>query len=282
MTASGRLLSLAHLTILRAPPPKLVDAAAAAGFDAVGIRVWPGADEPAFPMLGNTPMMRETVARLDDTGLRVLDVEVLRLRPETRHDDSLRILDAGERLRARGVLVIGNDPLETRFIERFRAVCEAAGERGLRACLEFMIFSSVKSLADAVRIVGRTAHPAAAILIDALHLQRSGATPADVRALPPNLLPYAQLCDGPLEPINPTQEVALAEARTGRLLPGRAGFPLRELVAALPANASLAVEAPVAELAAETPKTVARLAYESVVELLGQNRRRAQIPKRED
>lgn len=83
MNARGHMLSISHLTALHATPPELVSAAAGAGFDAVGIRVWPAADEPAYPMLGDTPMMRETLARLADTGLRVLDVEVLRLRPDT-------------------------------------------------------------------------------------------------------------------------------------------------------------------------------------------------------
>jgi hypothetical protein len=50
-----RLLSIAHLTVLDAAPPQLVTVAADAGFDAVGIRVWPAADEPAYPMLGDTP-----------------------------------------------------------------------------------------------------------------------------------------------------------------------------------------------------------------------------------
>jgi hypothetical protein len=94
-------------------------------------------------------VMRETIARLADTGRHVLDVEVLRLRPGSRMDDALRILDAGARLQARGVLVICNDPEEDRLVERFAAVCEAAGARGLQACLEFMIFSSVKTVADA-------------------------------------------------------------------------------------------------------------------------------------
>ena len=40
-------------------------------------------------------------------------------------------------------------------MERFAAVCEAAGERRLRACLEFMIFSSVKTIADAERVLDR-------------------------------------------------------------------------------------------------------------------------------
>lgn len=255
------VLSISHLTVLHATPPELVDAAAGAGFDAVGIRVWPAADEPAYPMLGDTPMMRETLARMADTGVRVLDVEVLRLRPDSAYDDTLRILDAGVRLGARGVLVIGNDPDEARFVERFGAVCAAAAERGMRACLEFMIFSAVKTLADAVRILDRVAHPAGAVLVDALHLQRSGGIPADVAALPPDRLPYVQLCDGPFEPVRPPEEVALTEARTGRLFPGDGEMPLRELVDALPPAAALAVESPVADLAGKPPGEVARLAY---------------------
>lgn len=267
MNAPQRVLSLSHLTILNATPPQLVSAAAAAGFDAVGIRVWPAADEPAYPMLGETPMIRETVTRLDACGLSVLDVEVLRLRPQSRHDDALRILDAGQRLGARAVLVICNDPEETRAVERFRAVCAAAAERGMRACLEFMIFSSVRTLADAARVVERTAHPAAAILVDALHLQRSGAVPAELAALPFLWLPYAQLCDAPFEPVRPADDVALNEARTGRLLPGDGGLPLRDLVDALPADAALAIEAPVAQLAGRPPDEVAHLAYQSIARL---------------
>jgi len=198
----------------------------------------------------------------------VLDVEVLRLRPDSRPDDALRILDAGARLQARAVLVICNDPEEDRLVERFAAVCEAAGERGLRACLEFMIFSSVKTIADAKRVLDRARHPAGAILVDALHLQRSGGTPADVSAVAPERLPYAQLCDGPFQPILPDSEVALIEARTGRLFPGDGELPLPALVGALPAGASLAVEAPVADLAGRTIGERTRLAHAALIVLL--------------
>jgi len=268
MDQAGRQLSISHLTALDATPPELVGAAAGAGFDAVGIRVWPAADEPAYPMLGDTPMMRETMARLADTGVRVLDVEVLRLRPDSHHDDALRILDAGARLNARGVLIICNDPEEERLVDSFAACCAAAAERGMRACLEFMIFSSVKSLADALRILGKAAHPAGAVLIDALHMQRSGATPADVAALPPDQVPYAQLCDGPRQPVRPPEDVARTEARTGRLFPGDGEMPLRELIDALPPDAALAVESPVAALAGRPPDEVVRLAYAALARLV--------------
>jgi sugar phosphate isomerase/epimerase len=266
---TGRPLSLSHLTVLDAPPPLLVTAAGGAGFGAVGIRVWPAGDEPPYPMLNDTPVRRETLARLADTGVRVLDVEVLRLLPDTTRDHCLRLLDAGRLLGARAVLVIGNDPDRERLVDRYAEVCAAAGERGLRACLEFMIFSAVKTLADAVRLVEQAAHPAGAVLVDALHLRRAGGTPADVAALAHDLLPYAQLCDGPAAPVRPPEAVALAEARTGRLLPGDGELPLRALIDALPADAALAVEAPVTALAGEPVGVRARLAYEALARTLG-------------
>jgi hypothetical protein len=88
--------------------------------------------------------------------------------------------------------------------------------------------------------------------------------PADVAALPRRLLPYVQLCDGPFDPVQPPEDVALTEARTGRLLPGDGALPLRDLVAALPRDADLAVEAPVAALAGRPPAEIARRAYASL------------------
>jgi sugar phosphate isomerase/epimerase len=169
---------------------------------------------------------------------------------------------------ARAVLVICNDPDEDRLVDRFAAVCDAAWDRGLRACLEFMIFSSVKTIADAERILDRAGHPAGAVLVDALHLQRSGGTPADVSAVAPERLPYAQLCDGPFQPILPDSAVALTEARTGRLFPGDGELPLPELLGALPAGASLAVEAPVPDLASRTIGERTHLAHAALLSLL--------------
>lgn len=253
-------LSLSPLTILDAPPPDQVAAAAAAGFDAAGIRVAPAADEQVWPMLGDTPTMRETLARLADTGIDVLDVELVRLGPDLDRAAVLAVLDAGHRLGARFVLTLGYDHDEARLTDQFGWLCGEAEQRGLRPGLEFMKYSPVQTLAAAVRIVRAAGHPAGAVLVDALHLRRSGGSPADLAQVPDAFLPYGQLCDGPLEPVWPTDEQARAESRTGRLLPGDGQFPLTELVAALPAGGALSVEAPVAATAALPPIERARRA----------------------
>ena len=64
-------LSLAHLSVLDATPPELVTVAAAAGFRKIGIRLsaTPSVGIPPYDMLGDTPVMRETLRRLAATGV---------------------------------------------------------------------------------------------------------------------------------------------------------------------------------------------------------------------
>jgi sugar phosphate isomerase/epimerase len=269
-------LSLSPLTILDASPPEQVSAAAGAGFDGLGIRVWPAADERIWPMLGDTPTMRDTLAKLSDSGLGVLDVELIFLRPEHRPQDALAVLDAGHRLGARFALVLGYDPDESRLTERFGWLCDEAQQRGIRPGLEFMKYSAVQTLDAAVRVVRRAGHPAGAVLVDALHLQRSGGSPADLAAVPRHLLPYGQLCDGPLNPVWPDDDSARTESRTGRLFPGDGQLPLAELVAHLPAGGALSVEAPVAAMAGRSVAERAARAFAAASKLIATTTRTPQ------
>ena len=267
-TVSSPTVSLSPLTILDAAPPDQVVAAATAGFPALGIRVAPAAAEKVWPMLGDTPAMRETLARLADTGVGVLDVELIMVRPAFDRAAALAVLDAGHRLGARFVLTLGYDPDEARLADHFAWLCAQAADRGLRPGLEFMKYSPVQTLAAAVRIVRAAGHPAGSVLVDALHLRRSGGSPADLADVPAKLLPYGQLCDGPLEPVWPTDDRARAESRTGRLLPGDGELPLAELVQMLPAGGVLSVEAPVSALAGLPPVERARRARRAADRLL--------------
>jgi hypothetical protein len=55
-------------------------------------------------------MFRETIARLDDRGLEVADVEIIRLTPNTRPADAIPLLEIGAGLGARFLNVFGDDP----------------------------------------------------------------------------------------------------------------------------------------------------------------------------
>ena len=71
-----------HLTMLDVSPPDLVSVAREAGFDLVSLRVVVATpSEEPWPMTASALMLEETARRLDDTGVRVLSVEVVRVGP---------------------------------------------------------------------------------------------------------------------------------------------------------------------------------------------------------
>jgi sugar phosphate isomerase/epimerase len=219
-------------------------------------------------MLGDTPLLRETLARLADTGVSVLDVEFLRFEPEFPKGIPEGFLEAAARLGAQYVLVMSAEPIEARTVERFCDLCERARQYGLHVCLEFAIYTGVRTLADAARLVKQSGCANASVLVDALHFSRSGGLPSDIAAIDPSLFKYAQICDAaaviPREPVD-----LMREARGGRLLPGEGALPLRDLVAALPATIPLAIEAPVAATAGLPALERAQRAYRSMRALLG-------------
>jgi len=267
-----RPISLAHLTVLDTTPPELVTVAAAAGFRTIGIRLTatPSVGVPPYDALHEGPLLRETRARLADTGVSVLDTEFLRFEPDQPVGVPEGFLEVSARLGARYVLVMSAEPEEARTIDRFGELCDRAAAYGLAVCLEFAIYTGVRTLAHAASILARAKRANASVLIDALHFSRSGGVPADVKQVDPALFRYAQICDAASDMPAPTDTPALIrEARTGRLLPGEGVLPLRELVAALPPGLPLAIEAPCRATAALPAIERARRAYTALTALTG-------------
>jgi sugar phosphate isomerase/epimerase len=254
-------VGIAHLTLLRLSPPELVTTAAEAGYDFVGVRVKAVTEgEHQYPMQPGSPMSRETLRRLDDTGLTVRDIEFLTLRPDTGPDDWRPALEAGAALGASTFSVVGVDDDRSRLTDTLARLTADGAAYGIRPTLEPISYQPVSRVADAAAIA-RTA--GAAVLLDALHIRRGGSTLDDVRALEPDLVPCVQLCDGPLaapEALELPDELPLGmkadgsvlqvEARVQREVVGEGGFPLAELLAAVPAGTPLSVEVPHARLQA--------------------------------
>ena len=235
-----RVLALDHLTLLDVAPPDFVALAAGAGFDAVGLRIAPAtAAESPWPMSPGSRMLAQTERRCRDTGVSVLDTEVILLDADTDVAASEPVLEAAARLNARFITAIGDDPDLGRLSDRFGRLVALAAPYGLRPVIEFMAYKTVRSLADAVTVAARS--DGGGILLDALHVQRCGTQIAEITRVEPGLLSYVQLCDAPF--YQPPGDAA-AEARTGRLLPGEGSLPLAGLLSAVPPATPVAIEAP--------------------------------------
>jgi sugar phosphate isomerase/epimerase len=260
-------LSLAHFTVIDADPLMLIDVGAAAGFDAVGMRIVPPPDAaPIVPVVGDPEMQRRIKARLAATGMKILDMEAVWLLPETDLSSLAPVLDTTVELGASHLIVCGNDPDHSRTVENLGELCELSSARGVRVMLEFLPYTEIRSLAETRALLKKVKPANAGILVDALHLSRSGGSPADLASYDPALFSFVHLCDVPAEP--PSFEGLRAEARRGRLYPGEGELWLEEFVGAFPADTAFAIEAPSSRHAALPPLERAKMAADASRALL--------------
>ena len=185
----------------------------------------------------------------------VFDLEIIRINEGFDPHTWDALYDVGAQLQAKAILVAGDDPNESRLTTNYARLCEVMAPYGMTADLEFMPWTAVPDAKAALRIVDNAGRPAnAGILVDALHFGRSDTTLADIRAIPRELLHYAQICDAEAGR-NFTTEQMIHTARCERLLPGEGSIDLRGLMATLPADLPVSVEVVNHGCEAHTPVT---------------------------
>ena len=227
-------LSLAAGNVQEFDPADMVTAAQATGFDMTGL--WVDMDQ------WTSDTTKEVKRRLADGSVSVLDVEVVWIQPgdpDPAHD---AIIDIGGEVGARFVLIVSSDPDRAATKKRFELLCNRAQQAGLTAVLEFLPITEIKSLDDALDVVTDVGHPSSGILVDTLHLIRSGGSAASIAAAPPALFPYCQIADAPESLKEETYEHFLSEAIDGRLLPGHGALPLKDIMSALPEDLPVSPE----------------------------------------
>jgi len=254
IAAKRHPLTLAHLSMIDADPITLVKAAEAGGFDGIGLRVLPPKGTVlAGEIVGHPAVVTEVRGMLRDSGLALYDAESFSLRPETdiRADYEPALATVAE-LEGRAVLTSVVDPDPARAFEKYCELCDLGAIYGLKVGLEYISFRDLRTLAEALAYVERSGKSNAGVIVDALHHSRVGGSPDELAAVNPACLAYAQICDAVAE-IPAGNDGLLAEARTGRLLPGDGSLWLKDWVIALPPMLPISVEAPVTALAGMTP-----------------------------
>lgn len=269
---ADRVLSLHHLSVLRATPAELVDAAAAAGFGHCGIRlVSPDTGNHMNGIVEDRRARRDLVRRCAERGVAVLDIEAVWLRPASDVSALHPALEAAAELGARHILTVAHDHERSRLVDNLGRLADVAAQFGLKVPLEFITYTAVPDLATAWRLVQEVDRDNVAVLIDTLQFFRAGADFAGLADIPADRVPYVQICDGRAE--SPHGEEALRqEARTDRLCPGEGDLDVVRLIAALPPQVPLSVEAPTLALAHHSPTDAAHRYAASLARLLDQAR----------
>ncbi len=201
---------------------------------------------------------------LEDEQITLYDVEFIPVTPDIDVTAYEPMFEAAAALGARCVTVSGDDPDPGRLSGNLAKLGELAAFFGLRVDLEFMRWRHVGTLAQGRAAIERAASSNLALLVDALHLSRSGGSPQELQGLPQGMVQAVQLCDAPcVAPVG--DEAIIFEARNGRLPPGEGALPLSDLLQVLSADTALSVAMPFPTLSAE--QRLAR-AYSSTLSVL--------------
>lgn len=226
--------SLAHLTVLQCSPPEMVIIASKAGYSFVSFRMTSVTNtEKLYPLIRDKKLLGETKACLNSTGLSVLDIELVRLDPDTEPETYLPFLETGAELGARSVITQLPDPDRQRAVDRFSRLCELAKPYNLTIDLEFPSWTEVPNLGSAVDILKASNCSNAGILIDTLHFNRSDSSLEMLKNLPDDWFHFVHLCDAPGTTPS-TKEELIYTAREERYFLGEGGIDLKRILDCLP------------------------------------------------
>jgi sugar phosphate isomerase/epimerase len=236
-------LIASYSTLSGAPvgqPPRFsfaerVAAAADAGFVGVGMLV----DDYASMRAAGVPDA-ELRSVLDDHGIRALEIEFHfdwaldgeRGRQAAARESTLHeMADAfgPDHVNVGDLNPPGEGPPTARVVERFGALCDRAGDHGLRVALEFLPWTTIPDLATAWDVVRGAARPNGGVLVDAWHYFRGNPDAKVLASLPAEHVVAVQLDDADPEPVGPLLEDAMLRRR----LPGEGAFDLTGLIQTL-------------------------------------------------
>lgn len=196
-------LVMSHFTLARHYPIEdRIAAASGAGIAGIGLYVGDWERQLAEGM---------TLERLQDLlrryGVVLAEIEAIPIW-ETEGESDERVQrrldlawDLADHLGSRYLQVIGpyRQPMDV-AIERFGFVCDRAADYGMKVGLEFLPFTNVRTVADAMDIVGAADRRNGGVCIDIWHHRRGANDPSLIEALPADKVMAIQMNDGPMEP----------------------------------------------------------------------------------
>lgn len=234
-------LAIEFICVLGMPPVEFIRLARELGVPAIGLAPQPITANPhgypAWSLLQDKALVRDTRAALADNGVRVSLGEGFLVRDGMDMDEFAPMLDLFADLGAPMVNAVSMAASP----ESFGAFAAMAGERGLLATVEFLPLMPPASFAAALDYARSSGAPNARVLVDSMHFFRSGGTVAELAAADPSLIGHVQICDVPM----PAKIADYGlEARDERLAPGEGDLPLADFIAALPADIMLGLEVP--------------------------------------
>jgi sugar phosphate isomerase/epimerase len=238
-------LGIEFISVFGLPPVELVKLTAELGGRYIGTSLAPmdynPHQYPKFSLRDDPALRRELIAAMRDTGVSISLGEGLVVWPQADVADLAADLDAMLELGVRRLNTVSFDPDLSRSFDQFAKLVEMAEQAGVETTIECVPGLTVADLPTALAAIRHVGRPSFRLLIDTMHVLRSGSTLADLAALDPTIFGYIQLSDVPLVPTVPDY---MEEAMYDRKIPGEGELPLRDLLALLPRDLVIGLEIP--------------------------------------
>ena len=127
---------------------------------------------------------------------------------------------------------------------QFEKMCDLADKYGMKLNLEFVPFSNIPGLTEALAWMDLMDRPNVQVLVDTLHAHRVKVTPEQLREVAAERFGFVHLCDGPafIPPVDHPDMVGVA--RGGRLYVGEGGIDLAGMLKNIPDPPYYSIELP--------------------------------------
>jgi len=192
------------------------------------------------PMLATPEMADELTGVLAEAGVVVGNLAVFKLNSDDPIDAYEPALAFGAGLGARTATAIDFGEPRPDIAERLAAFAALCASVGIQPLVEPISMGNVRTPQEGLALID-AAGVDARLVLDCVHLVRTGCTADTLRQLPASRIGYFQMCDGPA---SLTEEEIGVEAMADRLYPGEGVFPIAELLGAIPAEVTVGLEVP--------------------------------------
>jgi len=252
-------LALGFLSVFALPPVEFVNLAADLDCQHISTIVQ---GQPLVPLdfppfsLKDAALRKELLAAMNDRGVSISLGDGFLVLPGADMRNFCSDLDVLAELGVPRINVVSLDPDLRRTFDQFAVLTELGAQRNIETDVEPVPGLTIGDLPTALVALDDVGRPDFRLLIDTMHLVRSGSSAADLSALDPQHIGYAQLNDTTLQPrIDNYMEEAMYE----RMVPGEGELPLRDILAALPPDIVIELEVPRRSLALAGVSPIDRL-----------------------
>lgn len=197
---------------------------------------------PPTSLRDDGPLRREMIAAMRDNDVSISLIDgFMVIRPGTDVESLAGDLEIAKELGVATINTVSFEPDLGRTFDQLAKLVDMADALSIETVVEFAPKTALPDLASAVAVVRHIDRTNCRLLIDMMHLVRSGGRAADLVALDPDMIGYVHFCDAPLDPCMSNY---LQEASSERLIPGKGEFPLHEILSVLPRNVVIGLEIP--------------------------------------